>query len=200
MNDRFKYKSMCNFDITQHLEDGWGYIYSIDNIITKQVYIGSAYEWKKRFRSHINTLNNNNHRNKFLQNSWNKYGQENFKFNIIISVFDKDNLSFVEQRYLDNYFLTSKNKMFNINKFVDTGFKGRKHTEETKRKMSLKRMGVSLTKGSKNPNVKLTENDVREIRKLYKTKKYTFADLGKMYGVCYNNISSIVKYKIWKEI
>jgi hypothetical protein len=55
-------------------------------------------------------------------------------------------------------------------------------------------------KGESHKKSKLTEKKVLEIRKLYKTKKYTLDDLGKKYGVCFQSISMVVNRKIWTHI
>lgn len=55
-------------------------IYSITNKVTKMLYIGYAINYKSRWRYHLNRLRQNQHHNRYLQNAWNKYGEENFKF------------------------------------------------------------------------------------------------------------------------
>ena len=55
-------------------------------------------------------------------------------------------------------------------------------------------------KGIKNGRAKLTEKEVLEIRRLYKTGDYTQRGLGKMFGVSKLPIGHIVNRKIWKHI
>ena len=55
-------------------------IYCIENLIDNKKYIGWATTIEKRFKTHYRELNNNKHKNNYLQNAWNKYGGENFKF------------------------------------------------------------------------------------------------------------------------
>jgi len=55
-------------------------------------------------------------------------------------------------------------------------------------------------KGSKHVNSKLSEKEVLEIRRLYKTGDYTLKYLAKMFGVCFQLISLIVNRKNWKHI
>lgn len=47
---------------------------------------------------------------------------------------------------------------------------------------------------------KLTENAVREIRRLYAAHAYTQAELGDMFGVTPSMVSCIVKRKSWKHV
>ena len=58
-------------------------IYKITNIINEKVYIGQSINILRRWNEHIRELNKNLHVNKYLQSSWNKYGEENFKFEIV---------------------------------------------------------------------------------------------------------------------
>lgn len=59
-----------------------GGIYSITNIINNKKYIGSSTNIKKRWKEHIYYLNNGLGINKHIQHSWNKYGGNNFKFQV----------------------------------------------------------------------------------------------------------------------
>ena len=52
-------------------------------------------------------------------------------------------------------------------------------------------------KGRKNPNAKLTEEDVSYIRFLWKTKEHTKTKLAKMFQVDRKEIYNIVNYKRW---
>lgn len=58
-------------------------IYRIDNIINGKCYIGSSIDLDRRRKEHAYSLSNNSHGNKHLQNAYNKYGRESFKFTII---------------------------------------------------------------------------------------------------------------------
>ena len=58
-------------------------IYKIENLINGSIYIGQSIDMEKRWSTHISILNQNNHYNAHLQNAWNKYGSENFKFSIV---------------------------------------------------------------------------------------------------------------------
>lgn len=58
-------------------------IYKISSLINKKIYIGSGENLKRRKAQHWGSLTHNNHFNKKLQNSFNKYGEENFTFEIL---------------------------------------------------------------------------------------------------------------------
>lgn len=128
-------------------------VYKIENIRDGKFYIGSSMDINGRWKVHVRQLENNSHYSKHLQNAWNKYGKECFKFSILEIVASNDLLN-VEQQYLDlhkpfktrgyntlptagspkGYKFTKKHKL-NIAK----AHFGKKHTAKTKKKMSIAR-------------------------------------------------------------
>lgn len=58
-------------------------IYLILNIINNKVYIGSTKCFRERYAQHKSKLKGNKHACTHLQNSYNKYGKDNFEFKII---------------------------------------------------------------------------------------------------------------------
>ena len=58
-------------------------IYMIRNIINNKVYIGQSSDLKDRLAHHKSSLRHNRHYSSYLQNAWNKYGEENFEFIIL---------------------------------------------------------------------------------------------------------------------
>lgn len=135
-------------------------IYAIINIITNVKYIGSAKNIFRRWGEHKKFLKKGTHKNKFLQNSWNKHGELFFDF-VTLELCDFCELIEKEQKYLDFYILDGG--VFNLNKNV-SGFHGRKHTEETK-------MKISETKRNQCLNQKHTEESKIKISMALKGKK-----------------------------
>lgn len=76
-------------------------IYKIANILTNDLYIGSSVNISKRFHAHKSKLLSNKHENIHLQRAINKYGMDNFIFEIIEYVQNKNDLIPREQYYLD---------------------------------------------------------------------------------------------------
>lgn len=77
-------------------------VYEIKNIINSKKYIGSTtMSFSKRLEHHRCLLRNGTHKNKHLQRAWDKYGEDNFEFNIL-EVVDKCCTLTVEQTYLDD--------------------------------------------------------------------------------------------------
>ena len=98
----------------------------IRNIINDKKYIGQDHDIKWRWSHHICDLNNNQHHNKHLQNSWNKYGSENFEFSIIEETTD-NKLNEREIYWIKKY--DSYNNGYN-NDYGGAGCRGFKHSEE----------------------------------------------------------------------
>ena len=112
-------------------------IYQIVNLIDGKKYVGSSKNLYKRKSSHFYNLKNNKHRNCHLQNAFNKYGEENFSFEVIEFVNTIYELLPKEQYYIDLYQVCDKTKGYNL--IVDAVRHA--HSEETKLKMSLARKG-----------------------------------------------------------
>jgi group I intron endonuclease len=85
-------------------------IYCIKNLINNKIYIGSSINLKKRITTHKWLLNKNNHFNKYLQNSWDKYGEINFSFTIIKTLYVKNELLL---RKYEEYYIKSLKALYN---------------------------------------------------------------------------------------
>lgn len=114
-------------------------VYKIINIASNKFYIGKSIHIENRWRQHKNNLERNGHVNTHLQNAWNKYGTDNFKFQIIESV-DSDKLCSVEQKYLDMYF--GLENCYNMHCKSSDGTTGYKHSSETIARMRGRRRSL----------------------------------------------------------
>lgn len=75
-------------------------IYQIRNLTNDKVYVGSAVDFERRKKRHLQQLKNGIHHSLPLQRAFNKYGFENFVFEIIKEC-EKEVLFKEEQQYLD---------------------------------------------------------------------------------------------------
>lgn len=92
-------------------------IYQIRNVINNKIYIGSTNNFEKRFKTHFRNLNKQIHPNKYLQSAVNKYGLDNFKFEIVEELEDCLKLLEREQFYIDKY----KNQLYNLTLIANSG-------------------------------------------------------------------------------
>ena len=113
-----------------------GIIYKITNKKNGKFYIGSTIDKSRRWEDHKRMLKNNCHNNPHLQNTWNKYSNNDFEFSIIEKVQDKNNLLDREDFYIKYINYYTPKKLYNIARDAKAPFQGRKHSKETKVKMS----------------------------------------------------------------
>ncbi len=147
-------------------------IYQIRNKINNKIYIGSTQKLNpyRRKGEHFSTLNNNKHRNTHLQKSWNKYGEENFVFEILEElIFSEDYNKNCQYEYImgrEMYYMNLLNADYNIMKETSGGklgriptqkerdylsklFSGRIVSEETKEKIRIARAKQIITEEHK---------------------------------------------------
>jgi group I intron endonuclease len=113
-----------------------GFIYKITNTINGKCYIGETTKSdpEKRWKEHKNTIKRGDGC-PALQNSVNKHGIDNFKFEILIICFDEDRYKY-EIEYIKKYNTLIPNGYNILEGGPGGGFKGKKHSEETKKRMS----------------------------------------------------------------
>lgn len=157
-------------------------VYQIRNLANDRCYIGSTLAALKRWRDHRSQLRGNRHHSIILQRAWCKYGEDAFVFEILEECQPERCLE-REQHYLDVL-----NPAYNICRIAGNRL-GVSHSEESKIKMSINRIGKHTGKdhhyygkklskttrqkmsqnhadvrGSNHPNAKLTEDDVMMIK------------------------------------
>ena len=88
-------------------------IYSIQNVLNGRKYIGMSMDIHRRWEEHITELNRGKHNNQYLQYSWNKYGEEYFRFSII-DFCDEDSLSEKEKYYIKLYKTLAHENGYNL--------------------------------------------------------------------------------------
>ena len=75
------------------------YIYEIKNRVNGNCYIGSTNNAKRRWMHHRTTLRSGKHHSFVLQKAWNKYGENNFVFNVLLICDEKDRFDY-ENRFM----------------------------------------------------------------------------------------------------
>lgn len=147
-------------------------IYCIECTKTNIKYIGQTYEnFYRRWIFHKWNLKSGRHSNSYLQSAWNKYGENDFEFYPLESfninqkeVTTKDKLDELEQHYIklydtfkNGFNLTTGGEKCRMLPLSDEAKRkigeknsinmlGKKHTEETKKKMSESHKGYIKTK------------------------------------------------------
>lgn len=136
--------------------DKQGAIYKIENLINKKVYIGQTVKKpQRRFQAHRSLLKRNIHDNDHLQKAWNRYGEENFKFEIIEN-YPLHELDNIEIELISKY--RKINKCYNL----ESGGNSQKElSESTKNKLS--KSIKDLHENNKEYRLKFLEGRARKI-------------------------------------
>jgi group I intron endonuclease len=109
-------------------------IYCIENIVNCKKYIGQSIDIEERWKKHVSELKHGRHYNDYLQNSWYKYGENNFKFYIL----EYCNIDILDDReiYWINFYNTiSRDNGYNLKSGGQNG--GSRYSEQSRKKMSL---------------------------------------------------------------
>jgi group I intron endonuclease len=122
-------------------------IYRILCLINGKGYIGQSHNLEKREESHFYKLRKNKHHNRHLQRAFDKYGIDNFKFEILEECTLQE-LNAKEKYWMNFYDATSFDKGYNIRP-DPTSNRGFKHTEEAKRKIAAWGTGRKHTEEEK---------------------------------------------------
>jgi group I intron endonuclease len=107
-----------------------GFIYKIK--IAHKFYYGQTVDPDRRRSTHLNALKRGDHCNAYMQRCFDKH--DDFSFEVISTVTDAAFLNQVEQHYIDVHI--DEVDCMNIARYASAPMKGRKHSAETKAKMS----------------------------------------------------------------
>lgn len=119
-------------------------VYKITNTINGKLYIGSSIDLKKREYAHFYNLRNNTHDSKYMQNVFNKFGENILIFSIIEYVENVDILLDREQYWIDYYNVCDRRYGYNTCPTAGNRL-GCLTSDETKVKLSKINMGKKLS-------------------------------------------------------
>lgn len=177
-------------------------IYGIYNIVSNKWYVGQTADKKGfagRWSVKRRNLNNNNKKpNCYLQNAWNKYGENNFKFVVleVLNVRDKSLLAKREGYWINHYKSNDRKYGYNIRKVSETnlGIKVGPKSGESRKKISE---GLKRYFRKNKDAFKHCKGDVwsyaEEICNKYVTYKYKRSTLAKEYNTSVGTIKLIIK-------
>lgn len=162
-------------------------IYEILCKINGKVYIGSSNNTRSRLLNHKRDLLKGKHINSHLQNSFSKYGVDNFIFRFIEETPNtKEYLQSQEQYWMTKTLSYNNIFGFNICKKAYSNV-GRTFSDESKRKLSLSQR-------------KLSEPEVISILDLIKNSNLSFIQIGEKFNVTSGAICDINKGHSYQEL
>lgn len=115
------------------------YIYLIRNNINGKIYIGQTKNTKSRFHAHIN----DKRADSLVYRAIQKYGKENFTFEVIVCCLDFLVADELEKYYISYY--NSNNRKFGYN-IENGGSFSKEKTLETRKKISESKKGSIISK------------------------------------------------------
>lgn len=180
-------------------------IYKIVNTATGKCYVGQSRRIKKRLASHASLLRRNLHPNAKLQNSYNRYGKEFFEYSVEIYVDNPEDLDALEMAFLRGDAWFDEEVFFNISMDAPAGMTGRRHTPETRAKISEKKKGDKRhvtgeyrRKLSDAQRRRLFSNRefVNTIRYIIENEHLSYAERGRRIGLDTSSVrKKAIKYK-----
>lgn len=164
-----------------------GTIYKITNLKNNKIYIGQTIQSiDKRIRSHKSHLKCGVHHNELLQRTYDKYGEDIFKFETIEEC-DIKNIDERERYWIFHY--KTIDRKFGYN-FENGGNVMKKHHKETIEK---------FIKNSRGKNNKLSPKEVAEIKELI-INGNILTEIAKQYDVTTDCIYRIKNLENWEYI
>ncbi len=201
------------------------YVYKITNKLNGKIYIGKSSEKniKERWKKHCSL----SRRQSYIQRAIQKYGKDNFTFEIIEKI-ELENESYdYEKDWIKFYNSNNKENGYNLNEGGRGNITGKPISNETRNKMSISakirantpefKIQVSernkLAIGSKNPNynnhklagsknpkAKLTKEIVKQILTDHASKLFTTKQLASKYNLSISGIEKIIYKQNWKHV
>lgn len=203
-------------------------VYKISSTLDDRVYIGSSNNIERRWKEHRRDLKSGVHKNAHLQRFYSKYG-DCLKYEVLCEC-HKNELLVFEQMYLDSGYelfncssIAGRVEMTEeVRKKIGNRLRGRKLPQWQKDLISRTNMGnykgttaqleaakangrkskppKECVVGSGNPQSKLNESQVREIKSLLTYTEISGVELADNYNVSPHCISKINTNQSWKHV
>ncbi len=161
-------------------------VYKIENLIDGKVYIGKSKNIGVRWAEHKSELKNGTHINSHLQNAWNKYGKDCFRFEIIYEAKDEIDALNMEEYFINKFESDKRETGYNLTKGGQSGYL----SEESIIKVSNSRIGkyndLSVEDIKRIKILAYCLMDLKEISDIYNVSLKTIRNI--VYGTTYKHI------------
>lgn len=160
-----------------------------------KVYIGQSIDLDRRKKDHIRNLNKNVGHNSHFQNAWNKYGENNFEFEVIHLVENSNELNYLETYYIEKYDSTNPNKGYNFTHGGDNPSVSELYRNELRMKARGKNTNLSIEDVRRIKLSLYCLMDRSEISAMFNIKKKTITPISN--GNNFNYINPELNDKIY---
>lgn len=168
-------------------------IYKLVNKATGQCYVGQSQRVKKRIKEHFRLLRWNKHTNPRLQNAFNKYGEDNFEWEVEAYCEDPDDLDIIENAFLQGDAWFVEPVVYNIADFAKAPMRNKTHSEEVRQRIRAGRRASTFDYGSSEYKRTLSEAQqkrffsdsafVAKIKYIVENDHMSYAERGRAVGV-----------------
>ena len=168
-------------------------IYSITNITNGKIYVGSSNNIERRWREHKNMLKSKKHHSTHLQNAWDKYGEDNFLFEILEEC-NENILLKREQYYIDFY--SSADCYYGYNQ---SEIAGRPSITQEQRDRCAQILSEKFKGEGSWCNI-YSETQIINLIEDLKTGEYSYGQLSKKHNISYDIVASVAGHASWKYL
>jgi group I intron endonuclease len=176
-------------------------IYKVSNLVNGKVYIGKTSRgMEQRKKEHLNESSKNKN-NIVFHKAIRKYGINSFKWEIIDSATNEEELNKKEQYWIsiyNSYIQDKQSNGYNMS-LGGEGQLGFKQSKEHIRKSSDTRKRNGSARGSNSGSTNFSEYDVMQIKELLKNN-VSITEISKKYNVSHSCISNIKTGKTWTHV
>lgn len=175
-------------------------IYAIKNIQKGKMYIGQSIDIKARWRQHLKNLRKNTHIAKYLQNSFNKYGENSFIYGVI-EYCTKEKLNEREYYWINYYntFIKGYNqtipnpktgkRTYTSEQLIQHAINGKNQWDRLSKKEKLDRLNLLVqNRPDVSKSISLYNKDTFEKELEFKC----FKDCGEYFGKTHKRIANII--------
>lgn len=167
-------------------------IYLIENITNNKKYVGSTTNLNDRKIRHFSNLKHKRHGNPHLQSAYDKYGQNSFKFYVIIECEESELLE------LEDYFIVMLHTMDHSFGYNLRGAERQIMTEATKEKLRLANLGKKASEETK-LKMSLTRKGKRHSEEAKKNMSLSRKGYKQWWGCSDETKEKIRRYNLGKK-
>lgn len=164
---------------------------------------------RKRISEHFRLLRSGNHINKKLQHAFNKYGEDNFRWDVEVVCEDPSDLDLLEESFITGSASFVEGIFYNVSDFAKAPMRGKFHSDEAREKIKKGRQATTFDYTSDDYRKTLSkaqqrrlfsdEKFVAKVKYIVENDGMTYAARGRAIGLDTSSVRKLyLKYKHMK--